>query len=440
MQNSFSKAAHWKRQWQSHLQDPGLRLLIGAVSLSVVFGGASYYLNDQKAKRTPVAFSEFGKTARSFEQKGEPVPPLTHFYSVTNDIVMQVFEAGNIANERSFFADAFPSELEFKMNKGVRVHTQISKRAVELPPVADAALTSLDKFVQTIRELPPVIAAFDASWNDRHTDVTHTEYDTRQVCDSQNNCHTETTSREVYDYTIHKYTYHPDEGRKADALLSGFLARHADLNIEERLVQATSTEADNEYAIEKSMPEIFKGKIAAGDDALAFANSWATGSNLVKYQPVIASGHMGLKDSQPHWNAALNTASSKTYRTYSHSDSGPKEFQIARTAFNQAVTVYDSARRVVDGVEIARDGVPQLDAKIREYIGVALDGKPGDAGALKKEVIEQARNIYEKNFENGLDVRPFKWGEVAFFAVLGLIAGGAGVAVYDRSRYGNPGL
>ena len=163
MQESFSKTAPWLEKWHRAAQDPGLRVVIGALTRSTVFGGVSYYLNDQKAKRVPVAFSEFGKTARSFEQQGQNVPPLTHFYSVTNDITMQVFEASNIANERSVFTDAFPSELEFKMDKGTRVHTQISKRAIELPPVAGEALHSLEKFVQTVREMPPVIDAFDNS-------------------------------------------------------------------------------------------------------------------------------------------------------------------------------------------------------------------------------------------------------------------------------------
>ena len=87
--------------------------------------------------------------------------------------------------------------------------------------------------------------------------------------------------------------------------------------------------------------------------------------------------------------------------------------------------------KITGGIQYAGQTAPALQAKIKEYIGVVLDRKPGDPDQLRGEVMQLSRNIYQKNIENGLDVEPFKWGEVVLFTMLGLLAGGAAGAGGD---------
>lgn len=414
-------------------RDQGLRLAVGALGLSVVFGGVAYYIQDKNSRCEPVAFSEFGKTARAFEKEGKPVPALTHYYSIVNDMSMQVFEAFNLSNGCGAKGSSFATELEFKTNRGSRVHRQIGERAGELPAASDQALRDLEKFTQALAELPAVVKAFDDSWRHTQDDVYMTKTREHTVCDIDGkNCHTETERYEEYDHTVHHYRYFRENGQRAAVLLADFLTHHPDLTIAQELIRATSTEADNEYAIETSMKKLFEGKMPTNDDYLAMANSWADGSNYTKYRPVISAERDNLAGLSPRWRAALQIARSQSYTTYSKVDSGPAEYRVAGAAEDSGNAIMDAAGRVIGGVVHARAAVPELEAAIAEYIDVSLNAKPGDEAKLKKRVIETAQSLYERNYEGGLPVRPFSWPTVCLFALLGGALGAAGVAGFDR--------
>jgi hypothetical protein len=119
------------------------------------------------------------------------------------------------------------------------------------------------------------------------------------------------------------------------------------------------------------------------------------------------------------------TASSTSYRTYSRSDSGPAEFQVAERALDHANRTYAAATGITGGIRFTSQNVPRLEYTIRAYVDVALGRKAGDADQLRKDVMSQSREIYRRNFSKGFDVQPFKWGEIVLFTFLGLLGGGA---------------
>ncbi|MBI3440813.1 MAG: hypothetical protein HY052_03250 [Proteobacteria bacterium] len=430
----------WLQKVKQLLGDSLVEVGIGALIVGSIFGGMRYRSDSSKAGEIPLAFSEIEHNTRDLHRLGQPVPPLTRYYSVVNDVPMKVFESNNIAREHSAGNTAFARELETRRDRALRVYPLISEYAPELPKDADAALQSLHKIVDAATELPAVTSEFSSAWDENHHDVTHTHTWTTTECDADGkNCHDEEHSEEVYDYTIHTYNYYPEHGESAARLLDAFLKNHPDLNVEERLHLAASTQADNEYAIEKSRRSELDGKRLSAEEYLALSNTWATGSTLTKYLPVIVSHHASLAELSPVWNAAKGTAQSDEYRTYSHSDDGPGEFQVANSASEEGQTIYNAARKIIDGIQFAREGVPALDAKIKEYISVVLDKKPGDANELRSEVMQLATDIYQKNFENGFDVEPFKWLNVVLFTLLGAgvgAAAGGGVA-YCRNKRTN---
>lgn len=413
---------------------PG-EVIVGALVLSLIFGGVAGKINYDHAGRTQVAFSERGKTAKAAEREGKEVPPLTHFYSVNNDATMIVLEAKNIANETNRGPVAFAKELETITDSAYRVHRQSGEYAVMVPPAADKALASLDHLTRAAGDLPPIIQELENSWSESHQDYYRTEKTEHQVCDRDGqNCHVEVEEHQVYDHSVHSYSFYPRRAENADRLTGAFLRNHPDLSVAEQLQRAASTEADNEYIIEKS---IYNGKMMMQEDLLKEANKWADGSNLTVYREDIVASRKDLQSIAPQFSASRRTARSQSYITYSSSDSGPKELQIAGTMRGHASRIYYDIHKIVDGISFSRDAVPLLDRKIRQLIAVALDGEAGDAKALQKEIMKIARENYDRNYEGGLDVNPFKWEQVLLAALGGLVAGGlggAGVAHWREMR------
>lgn len=405
--------------------DTPIEVALGAVLLGGSLGLGSYHFQQQKEGQIPVAFSEIGATIESYAARGQEVPPLTVFYSRNNDFTMQVFEANNNAFEVSRSDEAFAEALEVKMDPAKRIHMQIPEYADQMPGNAQNALEALDKLVQAERDLPALIAALDAVWDEDHRDVTHTRTWTTYDCDSNGeNCTTNFHSEEVYDYTIHTYTYNEQAGENAARVLAQFLERHPDLNIAERLVPATEVHTDNLEAMARSMKELLKGNLPTEAQALQFANTWATGSNFTTYMPGVRGGHAGISREAPEWNTARKTAESDEYRTYSRSDSGPDEYQVIERAKNSAVQALQSSRAITSGIRQTAGQSQQLEQQAQEFIDVVQGEREGNPGKLRANLMETARDIYNANFKNGFDVKPFKAWLVAVWAVAGTLLGG----------------
>lgn len=399
-------------------------IAVGAILVGLTSFGVDYHLNKEKEGRIPLAFSEFSHILRDHARKGQPVPPLTRFYAALNDGLMNVFEANNVALRTSRSHKTFASELEVNTDPSLRVHRQIGEFAAELPDDAKAAIASLDKLVKAKRDLAPALSDLQQTWDESHHDVTHTEYHTDTSCDANGDCTTSVEAEEVYDYTIHKYTYNSEYGLSADLNAQSFLQKNPDLNIHERLYFVSKTEAENEYAIEKSMAGKLENRIPNQQELLKFANIWATGSNYMRYMPVIMSSHKGFSNISPIWSKAALTAKSERYITYSHNDDGPEEYQIEKEMQGHAEKMDRGISTIVNGIEMAGYAFPALHNKINQYIGVVLDKKPGDPDKLRSEIMKEAVSIYKANFSGGLDVQPFKWREVALVTLIGSLGGG----------------
>jgi hypothetical protein len=428
----------WRQKAKQLVHDTYIEIVIGAVTLSSIFGAVSYNHNKKKEADLPVAFSEIEATTRSFEEKGQAVPPLTRFYSVVNDVTMKVFESNNIALAKDDGNEAFAHELETRVNPALKVYPLISEYAAEMPDDAFNARRSLDKVANESRDLLDVDDELAKTWDESHIDSYRTETYWVSVTNSDGKgSHTEMRTRQVYDHTTHYYEYNPEHGAAAAQLLLAFLAKYPDVKIEEHLYPATATHPENENAILSSMKKLFEKKPPTAAELLQLANKWATGSNLTKYLPKITADHQQLSSLGPSWDAATRTASSESYITYSRYDSGPTEYQIAENALSYGEDFRKSSAKIIDGIHCAGTDIPLLDAKIKEYVDVTLHGKEGDADDLRTEILDMSRKIYKANFENGFDVDPFSWLEVIGIALLGGLLGaaaGKGADIYFDKR------
>lgn len=404
-------------------------IYIGAAAMAVIAGTLSYQHEAAKLGQIPVAYSEIDQTIARVDH----VPPLTMYYSVVNDVTMQVFEANNNAYLGGDGGDAqFARALKPAVASTAFADSLIASYAPDVPQYARSALASLSPITTAAANLKPVIAALDAAWDESHNHHYKNVTKTRRVCDSDNKCRTERYTDRVYDYTIHRFTYDEAQGALAARLLKDFMAAHPDVRIDETLLKVTETSPQNEEAMRESRENMPGYTEPAKADYLAFANTWATGSHYNALTPQIYSAHAGVMKAAPSWIAAEPSAESKRYRTRSRSHSGPSQFQAAEEALAQATTLVNGSDRLAAGIERAATDVPQLEQQIRDYIDVVLNGKDGNPRALRGEIMETARAIYDNNYGGGFDTAPAKWWMLALWGLAGALAGtGTGYGV-DR--------
>lgn len=428
-----AKSFPWKKTIKRLLFETPVEVMIGVLLVGAIAGPLLYRNRAARAGEIPTAFSEIEHTTKDFARQGKAVPPNTKYYSYANDIPAKVFESNNIALAVGESHFVFAKELQTRVNANYQRHPLLSTYAEEMPQVATDALKSMHKLVGAANELPAINAAFEKSWTESHVDHTKTKRWTTRECNSEGkNCRTVSHSKQVYDYTIHTYTFHPDQARRAAQLLNDFIGRNPDLTVEERLYLTRETHAENEEAIAKSMKRELEGKTPTAEEYLKLANTWAQGSNFVKYQPGITANYGELRGLSSAWNAALNTAQNVRKRTNSHFDSGPREYQVAESARKHGQSIVEASHQIVDGIRFTGTAATDLNNKIKEYVGVVLDQKPGDPDKLRSEVMQLARDIYQKNYENGFDVQPFKWLEVILLTMLCMAGGGAAGFGVDR--------
>lgn len=409
---------------------------IGAAVLGCVGLKVGYDNNIERESNVEVAFSEIGKTVRAYEKGGQEVPPLTLYYANLSDFVMKYFESRNYAYSHNRSNATLAGELEQRVDRSLKIHTQMTEIAAKFPAQAQAALKSVDIYAKVSTALAPVTNNLQTAYNDTHNDVYINVPRTVITCDSNNRCSTTTVMDSVYDHTIHTYDYDRTRGLKGAELLSKYVDTYTDLRVNEQMVRAQSTEADNEYAMERSMPERLQHKIPTPQQALMLSNMYVTASMFEQNRDTILQQQKNLTPYAAKWQARAPFAASDQYNTTSHSDSGPADFQLSRAAAGASQALQTSTGEVVEGMRYAAVMVPVMEAKVRAFVSAQLDGKKGDPDALHKELNEIATTLYAKNFKNGLQVDPFSTAEVLLYGFGAGLAGGAlGYgATYIKSR------
>lgn len=444
MRESFNKpasrlsfAALKRGMWDLVVNTP-IEIPVGAVIVGLAAGLVSYSIESGKRGQIPLAFSEISQTRLYVEKiRGLKIPPLTVYYSSLNDLIMQVFEANNLSYTwTGGSAKHFAYELEKKVDVTARIHTQIPEYAARLPGHAVEALKPLAKLDDANMALLPVIGALKNTWDESHRDVYHTETESHQVCTTDSkgkqSCHTEITTKQVYDYTIHRYTYNARAGAQAAGLLQDFTARYPDVKIGEKLFPAWQTNAENEWAIRESRKRDTRNKALTREQYLDYTNTWATGSNYAVLTPRIDEDHAGLVQTAPEWNKAKDTARDYRYRTYRHSDPGPAEYRVSMAALDHAVREAKNIARITGGIRYAAEKAPALSEKIQDFVDISLHGKKGNPRGMASAILRDARDIYQLNFAGGFDVKPMKWETVFGWTLMGLAGGAAAGYGADR--------
>ncbi|MBU0977456.1 MAG: hypothetical protein KKD18_03505, partial [Nanoarchaeota archaeon] len=125
------------------------------------------------------------------------------------------------------------------------------------------------------------------------------------------------------------------------------------------------------------------------------------------------------------WRNAKSKAHSTTYITYSSYDSGPREFQTAKTALGNGREFVNATTEIANGPTYVIETSPSLLYEVKNFIAVELDNKPGNGKKAGRKVLDTAIEMYKTNFKGGFEVDRFRGYMPAIFGVLGLLAGGA---------------
>ena len=438
LREAFDKAREKTKQAYAYTDElikttPIEVFAVGALGMMVA-GGFSYSSESGKAGQRPLGFSEIGQMELYVETiGGHKIPPLTRFYAENNDCTMKIFEAYNIAHNRWGGGDErIAYELEKKIAPTMKFHSRdLNDCAEKIPGYAKEALAAVGKLSDANKDLQPVIDALDRAWVDTHDHRYKTVYYTS--CDSKGKC--SLRSRREYSHTIHSYRYYPEHGRRAAELMQGFVAKYPDLKISEIMLKAVRTGAENEYGIRESRKLLPGYTPPTAEDYLRYANTWATGSNYQVLTPVIDKDHESLKERTPEWNAAKETASSTSYRTFSRYDSGPREFRIGEKALDHAQDISENIGRITGGMEYAAREIPALRDKIQQFVDAELHHAKADANVYSGDIITTAENVYTKNYAGGFNPYPYNWLAFTLWSMLGAALGAA--AGFGLDQYGN---
>jgi len=421
------------------LKETAIEVIIGTFFGAAAFGLISNNIESRRDKKIPLGFSEITQIERDAKYAGKEVGPLTRYLTSVNDASMKVFECWNLANNSysTCFNDRteyFAKELERKMDPAMKIHHyELYNFLRDLPEQAKSAKKGLSDFIKVKGGIMPVNSDFDSAWDDSHIDSYRTEVYTDTETDSEGHVHTVTRTREVYDHTTHIYTYNKESGERASQRLDLLLAGQKSLELNDSLSTASQTNADGEYAAETSR-KLPKNKIKLDATTLMdIASKWKTGSTLFSNLPTIKGRWNNLSGDANEWRNTKGKAHSTSYITFSNSDSGPAEFQIAEKALDDGRVLYSSIDEIVKGIDYSQSHSQTLDNKIREFIAVCLDNKESKTSKskLSSDIRYLTREIYNQNFKNGFDVQGYRWYLVLLLTLLGAGIGAAAGAGLD---------
>ncbi len=415
-------------QFKHFAYDTPVEIFLCAALIGSLGFKLSYDHNYDKESHIPLAFSEIQSIERKAQEEGKNVPSATRYYANLNDTVMRIFEARNEARQRGGnITLAFANELSNKMQGGnsKNHHKSISASLDDVSSGSESTLLDLDRPIQASHSLPTISTELDQSWTEWHHSHYHPEHRTRLSCSGgkRRSCHTVHYTVQVYDYTTHHYGYHPEHGLKAAQDLISLITSNPNLDIGDQILRPSAVGQDNKDAIYRSMPAQFKEKLPTDAEYLTLASTWANSANLSQNKSQISHLHHKLKSLTPAYTQASKTARDSTKITFSPIDSGSQEYQTTKETSHVTARLKTEIDEIIDGIRFSGQHSAELHQKMQAFINAVGQSRDNEAQKLEKEIIDLARDMYQKNFKNGFDVTPFNWLEVVGVTLLSIAVG-----------------
>jgi hypothetical protein len=420
------------------LRRTSAEIFIAGALGAMIWTGIEYNTQAKKRDIIPLAFSEIGQIERDAKYQHRELNPINVYLPSSNDTPMKVFEAWN-HSRNVFLSDEgqlrrFASELEIKMYDEEHVFTYTLSRFLKvLPERADNAKKQISYYADSLDRLSPIRNHLRKSWDLDFDESSHEVCTTTEDSDGNE---TETCV-DVCDYYEYNFKYGKNEGNAASAKLDELVLAHPTLDFADRLWTASKTNAEGEYAAEKTFLKDMKKKLKKGEhlskgDFLMAANIWYNGSTLENNATEISSLWRSLNNDTISLRSAKKTAKSEHKITPCIYYSGPKEYQIAQESIRDADSISDLLSETIGSIDYTKYAAYALEKKIKQFIAVELEREKGDAKQLSKDIMRISREIYTRNFNKGLDVDPFKWYMILIKGLCGAAAGSLVGFAWDK--------
>jgi len=412
----------------------------------------------RRSEIIPLAFSESDQLRREASMRNEKLGPVMEYSLQLNDMCMKIMEAHNIAirpfipgtDNKEFIANLLDCmTLEHVHSEEYNLKDLLNN----LPKLTNPVRGALRDYVLVNQTLPIINADLDRAWIDSHDDKYRTEIRSRTVTTTDANGNTSTTTEfyteEVYDHTDHEYNYYKVPGELASKNLETLFKNIPTVSLDEKIIQTTVTNADGEDAAEKSR-QLGSGVRLSEKDKLSIANLCVTGSTITRNVAYVNGQYPILHAQAKEWKNAKRTAHYESYRTYSHYDDGPIEFQVAESALSTGVGIQQTIYELFSTIDNTDKQLPILKSKITELLNISdsITGKERlhIAEKLEKDIMKITKNVYRANFKEGVNLDTFRWSKVALGILYGTLIGTAtGAAlnfagdkfnIYDKINFG----
>ncbi len=415
-------------------------------------GVGIYHQTGEELKRSqkiPLAFSEIWEIERTAKKNNIELGAINTYEIKVNDMCMKIFEAYNDAQWLFLpSTEKFASNIYDGMNYNHIYKYNLKDLLAQVPSYVPQINKKLEKYTIINKSLNISNDNMSKAWDDTHTDNYHTEIRTRTVTDSKGNSTTETYTEEVYDDTTHDYEYNKTSWEEAAKNLTELFTKVPTIQLEEKILKTSITNAEGEYAADKSREKTSAKERLTQEQLLAVANTWYTGSTLLKNINIVNAQYPKLGKSAIDRNTAKGTAHDETYNTYSHFDDGPKEFQVGKNTLDLGMQINDNLKEIQQVINTTHVKVPLLESKIKKFVEVGYvkySSSSKEAKELAEEIMTLTKEIYKMNFKEGINVDRFRWGMIFLFALIGGVVWWLAwmgldrldnkIGVYDRIKF-----
>ncbi|MBR9702625.1 hypothetical protein GOV10_01190 [Candidatus Woesearchaeota archaeon] len=436
----YSRRSHSRRRTSikdsvisSFRNTPTEAVLTTILGLSIGLGAGISYVNKHPVYH-PLGFSEVSQVERQARDLGVDLEPFNDYLPSLNDFCMKNFETNNYAREEGgVYVRKFASELDIRMDETntFKIHHYM---LYELHDVLPAKAMNAKKAVEHFEKAAPLTRGaanhFDKAWNYHTWDHYHEECSTST--DSDGN--TTETCWDVYDGTDHYFDYYPKWGRSAQKQLDVLLNLYQEMKYKENFIIANKTEAEGEYAADKTNVHAEGESRFSQAELLTISRRWLTESTLRVNEPQIRRNWGEMHGDLATWEKLLPRAKSYHTYTYSHWDSGPKEYQHCEKTEKRLDTTARMMEEILHGPNTTLARLPQMEKIAHDIIStVYLNEDHGkSAKRLIRDYVALNKQVYDANFKGGDASDINNWWWVLPFAFGGTLLGlGAGV-LFDR--------
>jgi hypothetical protein len=421
---------------------------ISVICVALIFplsmGWFAHRYQEVHSRQYKLAFSEI----EEIEKSANNLNSLNHYLPLVNDTCMKILECSNTAVKRTTFLHSythmFASELDLRQERSLKIYKYdlsnlLGKEGYLLKWSDPEKNEDLKQLSTVFMKANSADNSLGPVWKVAHEDVYHTEFYTTTSTDSNGNTTTETHTRQVYDYTIHTYEYHPENNSRAFVACDALIASSYPESLLKYQVSKI-THAENEYAMDTSDRRDTTGRLKEHDMTM-LSSSWLRGSTIPENLCTANSHFIKIPVALSNWKTTAPKAKSVEYQNTNREgeEPGPPDYQIYNILHNQTIGMVANIGRIFNTINNNNAKFEQIRMDIENLVQIEKGNTKGvlpreSATRLRKNIINNTLAVYKTTFSNGFNPSYYSVLVVVLWALGGALIGGL-IIWFAQYRY-----